>query len=60
MTFRQMHSRNDPDLVPTDQTILEGLLWTYGAWEMLERIQTAPDNRTYKKDLDGKVDFRVV
>ena len=36
MTLGQMLDGVDPDLTPSDQTMLEDLLWAFGAWESLD------------------------
>ena len=33
MTLGQMLDGVDPDLIPSDQTMYEDLLWAFGAWE---------------------------
>ncbi|MDI9590208.1 MAG: hypothetical protein QM302_04100 [Acidobacteriota bacterium] len=41
MTLGQMLDGVDPDLIPSDQTMLEDLLWAFGAWEDLEAMLPA-------------------
>ena len=50
----------DPDLIPSDQTMLEDLLWAFGAWEGLEEMSTATAARVYATSPDGKVGFKLV
>lgn len=50
----------DPDPIPSDQTMLEDLLWAFGAWEGLEEMNAAMATRVYVADLDGTVGFRLV
>lgn len=41
MTLGQMLDGIDEDLIPSDQTMLEDLLWAFGAWEDLEEMNAA-------------------
>lgn len=50
----------NPDLVPSDQTMYEDLLWAFGAWETLEQMNAAMATRVYAVTPDGKVGFRLV
>ncbi|MBR3328390.1 MAG: hypothetical protein IKG22_13805 [Atopobiaceae bacterium] len=60
MTLRQMLDGMDPDLIPTDQTMYEDLLWAFGAWETLEEMNAAMATRVYTATPDGKVGLRLV
>ena len=60
MTLAQMLDGVDPDLTPTDQTMLEDLLWAFGAWEDLSEMNTAMQARVYTQTPDGMVGFRLV
>ncbi|NHM15269.1 hypothetical protein GMI69_01075 [Eggerthellaceae bacterium zg-887] len=60
MTLGQMLDGVDPDLIPTDQTMYEDLLWAFGAWETLEQMQAAMATRVYARDADGKPRFVLV
>ena len=60
MTLGQMLDGVDPDLIPSDQTMLEDLLWAFGAWESLEEMNAAMATRVYATGLDGKVGFKLV
>lgn len=60
MTLGQMLDGVDPDLIPSDQTMLEDLLWAFGAWESLEEMNVAMATRVYATGPDGKVGFRLV
>lgn len=60
MTLGQMLDGVDPDLIPSDQTMLEDLLWAFGAWESLEEMNAAMATRVYTTDPDGTVGFRLV
>ena len=50
----------DPELSPSDQGMLEDLLWAFGAWEDLERMNAAMQARVYCVGPDGKVGFTLV
>ena len=60
MTLGQMLDGVDPDLVPSDQQMLEDLLWAFGAWEDLEEMNAAMQARVYTVAPDGKVGFTLV
>ena len=60
MTLGQMLDGVDPDLVPSDQTMYEDLLWAFGAWESLEDMNAAMATRVYATGPDGKVGFKLV
>ena len=60
MTLGQMLDGVDPDLIPSDQTMLEDLLWAFGAWESLEDMNAAMATRVYATGPDGKVGFKLV
>lgn len=60
MTLRQMLDGVDPEFTPTDQGMLEDLLWAFGAWEDLEAMNAAMQARVYCAEPDGKVGFRLV
>ena len=60
MTLGQMLDGVDPEFVPTDQTMLEDLLWAFGAWDTLEEMNAAMATRVYVADPDGTVGFRLV
>lgn len=60
MTLGQMLDGVDPDLVPSDQTMYEDLLWAFGAWDTLEEMNAAMATRVYVADPDGTVSFRLV
>ncbi|WP_288737207.1 hypothetical protein [uncultured Enorma sp.] len=60
MTLGQMLDGVDPDLVPSDQTMYEDLLWAFGAWETLEQMQAAMATRVYVTEPDGRPAFRLV
>lgn len=60
MTLGQMLDGVDPDLIPSDQTMYEDLLWAFGAWESLEEMNAAMATRVYATSPDGKVGFRLV
>ena len=60
MTLGQMLDGVDPDLIPSDQTMYEDLLWAFGAWESLEEMNAAMATRVYATDPDGKAGFRLV
>ena len=60
MTLGQMLDGVDPDLVPSDQTMYEDLLWAFGAWDTLEEMNAAMATRVYTATPDGKVGFRLV
>lgn len=60
MTLGQMLDGVDPDLIPSDQTMLEDLLWAFGAWESLEEMSAAMAMRVYATGPDGKVGFSLV
>ena len=60
MTLGQMLDGVDPDLVPSDQTMYEDLLWAFGAWETLEEMQAAMATRVYVTESDGRPTFRLV
>ena len=47
MTLGQMLDGVDPDLIPSDQTMYEDLLWAFGAWESLEEMNAAMATRVY-------------
>ncbi|MBR3313946.1 MAG: hypothetical protein IKG18_07380 [Atopobiaceae bacterium] len=57
MTLGQMLDGIDEDLIPSDQTMLEDLLW---AWEDLEEMNAAMQARVYTVAPDGKVGFTLV
>ena len=50
----------DPDLVPSDQTMYEDLLWAFGAWDTLEEMNAAMATRVYVATPDGTVGFKLV
>ena len=60
MTLGQMLDGVDPDLVPSDQTMYEDLLWAFGAWETLDEMNAAMATRVYATGPDGKVGFKLV
>ena len=60
MTLGQMLDGIDEDLIPSDQTMLEDLLWAFGAWEDLEEMNAAMQARVYTVAPDGKVGFTLV
>ena len=60
MTLGQMLDGIDEDLIPSDQTMLEDLLWAFGAWEDLEEMYAAMRARVYTVAPDGKVGFTLV
>ena len=60
MTLGQMLDGIDEDLIPSDQTMLEDLLWAFGAWEDLEVMNAAMQARVYTVAPDGKVGFTLV
>jgi hypothetical protein len=60
MTLGQMLDGVDPDLIPSDQTMLEDLLWAFGAWANLEEMNATMATRVYAMSPDGKVGFRLV
>ena len=60
MTLAQMLDGVDPDLIPSDQTMYEDLLWAFGAWESLEEMNAAMATRVYATSPDGKVGFKLV
>ena len=60
MTLGQMLDGVDPDLVPSDQTMYEDLLWAFGAWDTLEQMNAAMATRVYVADPDGTVGFKLV
>ena len=60
MTLGQMLDGVDPDLIPSDQTMYEDLLWAFGAWESLKEMNAAMATRVYATSSDGKVGFRLV
>ncbi|MBR3313694.1 MAG: hypothetical protein IKG18_06110 [Atopobiaceae bacterium] len=60
MTLAQMLDGVDPEFMPTDQTMLEDLLWAFGAWEDLESMNAAMETRVYCSTPDGFVGFRLV
>ena len=60
MTLGQMLDGVDPDLVPSDQTMYEDLLWAFGAWDTLEEMNAAMATRVYVADPDGTVGFKLV
>ncbi|MBE6470050.1 MAG: hypothetical protein E7001_08975 [Coriobacteriaceae bacterium] len=45
MTLGQMLDGVDPDLIPSDQTMYEDLLWAFGAWDTLEEMNAAMATR---------------
>ena len=60
MTLGQMLEGVDPEFIPSDQTMLEDLLWAFGAWESLEDMNAAMATRVYAVGPDGRVGFRLV
>ena len=60
MTLGQMLDGVDPEFVPTNQTMLEDLLWAFGAWEDLEAMNAAMGARVYCSTPDGFVGFQLV
>lgn len=60
MTLGQMLDGVDPDLVHSNQTMYEDLLWAFGAWETLEEMNAAMATRVYAATPDGKVGFQLV
>lgn len=60
MTLGQMLDGVDPEFTPTDQTMLEDLLWALGAWEDLESMNAGMGARVYCNTPDGFVGFRLV
>ena len=60
MTLGQMLDGVDPDLVPTDQTMLEDLLWAFGAWEDLGMMRAAMLARVYVTQPDGSLCLALV
>ena len=50
----------DPDLIPSNQTMYEDLLWAFGAWESLEEMNAAMATRVYATSPDGRVGFKLV
>lgn len=60
MTLGQMLDGIDEGLIPSDQTMLEDLLWAFGAWEDLEEMNAAMQARVYTVAPDGKVGFTLV
>lgn len=60
MTLGQMLDGVDPDLIPSDQTMYEDLLWAFGAWESLEEMQAAMATRVYARDSEGQPRFVLV
>ena len=60
MTLGQMLDGVDLDLVPSDQTMYEDLLWAFGAWDTLEQMNAAMATRVYVADPDGAVGFKLV
>ena len=60
MTLGQMLDGVDPECIPTDQTMLEDLLWAFGAWESLAEMNAAMQARVYVNTPDGFVGFRLV
>lgn len=59
-TLGQMLDGVDPDLVPSDQTMYEDLLWAFGARETLEQMNAAMATRVYAATPDGKMGFQLV
>ena len=49
-----------PNLILSDQTMLEHLPWAFGAWEDLEEMNTAMAAGVYATSPDGTVGFRLV
>lgn len=60
ITLGQMLDGVDPDLVPSDQTMYEDLLWAFGAWDTLEQMNAAMATRVYVAAPDGTVGFKLV
>lgn len=60
MTLGQMLDGVDPEFIPSNQTMLEDLLWAFGAWEDLEAMNAAMQARVYTSTPDGLVGFRLV
>ena len=60
MTLGQMLDGVDPEFIPTNQTMLEDLLWAFGAWEDLEAMNAAMGARVYCATPDGFVGFQLV
>ena len=60
MTLGQMLDGVDPDLIPSDQTRYEDLMWAFGAWEDLEEMNAAMQARVYTVAPDGRVGFTLV
>lgn len=60
MTLGHMLDGIDEDLIPSDQTMLEDLLWAFGAWEDLEEMNAAIQARVYTVAPDGRVGFTLV
>lgn len=60
VTLRQMLDGLDPEIVPANQDMLHDLLCAYGAWESLEGMEFALENRVYEKGIDGKIGFKLV
>lgn len=60
MTLGQMLDGADPEFVPSDQGMLEDLLWAFGAWDTLEEMNAAMAARVYTSTPDGFVGFKLV
>ena len=60
MTLGQMLDGIDEDLIPSDQTMYEDLLWAFGAWDTLEQMDAAMATRVYVAAHDGTVGFKLV
>ena len=60
MTLGQMLDGVDPDLILSDQTMYEDLLWAFGAWESLEDMNAAMATRVYATSPDGRAGFKLV
>ena len=60
MPLGKMLDGVDPDLIPSDQTMYEDLLWAFGAWESLEDMNAVMATRVYATSPDGRVDFKLV
>lgn len=60
MTLGQMLDGVDPDLVPSDQAMYGDLLWAFGAWDTLEKMNAAMAARVCVADPDGTVGFKLV
>lgn len=60
LTLGQMLEEVDPELIPSNQDMLDELLCAFGAWEAPDDLDRALAARTPCAGVGGKVGFKLV